>query len=378
MPTPPRSPRRARTKAAPDSFEVGAGGETHQAAGRGEKRLTTQQGIPVADNQNSLTVGERGPALLEDFIFREKMFHFDHERIPERIVHARGFGVHGYFEPYESLADLTSADLFQRPGEKTPVFVRFSTVAGNKGSFDLARDARGFAVKFYTQTGNWDLVSNNIPVFFIQDPMKFPDLVHSVKQEPDRGFPQATAAHDNFWDFVSLMPESTNMLLWAMSDRAIPRSFRFMEGFAVHTFRFIDAEGRSTFVKFHWKPLGGLQSVVWNEAVKTNGADPDRHRRDLWDAITGGDFPEWELGIQTFDDEFADASSSMSWTRPRSSPKSRCRSVGWGGWCSTAWSTTSSPRPNRWRSVPPTWCPASVSATTRCCRVVSSPISTPS
>ncbi|QGG94299.1 catalase [Actinomarinicola tropica] len=306
MATTPRSTRRARTTA-PEAFEVGPGGETHQAVGRGEARLTTQQGVPIADDQSSLTVGERGPTLLEDFIFREKMFHFDHERIPERIVHARGYGAHGHFETYESLTDITTADLFQRPGERTPVFVRFSTVAGNKGSFDLARDARGFAVKFYTQEGNWDLVSNNIPVFFIQDAMKFPDLVHSVKQEPDRGFPQATAAHDNFWDFVSLMPESTHMVLWAMSDRAIPRSLRFMEGFAVHTFRFIDADGRSTFVKFHWKPLGGMQSVVWNEAVKINGADPDHHRRDLWDAIGRGDLPEWELGIQAFDDEFADS-----------------------------------------------------------------------
>jgi catalase len=238
--------------------------------------------------------------------FREKIFHFDHERIPERVVHARGYAAHGYFENYESQADLTRADLFQRAGEQTPVFVRFSTVAGNKGSFDLARDVRGFAVKLYTQQGNWDLVGNNIPVFFIQDPIKFPDLIHAAKQEPDRGFPQAQTAHDNFWDFVSLMPESTHMLMWAMSDRAIPRSFRFMEGFGVHTFRFVNAQNESRFVKFHWKPVLGLQSVVWNEAVKINGADPDFHRRDLWDAITTGSFPEWELGIQVFDDEFAD------------------------------------------------------------------------
>ncbi len=254
-----------------------------------------------------MRAGERGPSLLEDFHFREKIFHFDHERIPERVVHARGFGAHGFFEPYESLAELTRADLFQRPGERTPVFVRFSTVAGNKGSFDLARDVRGFAVKFYTKEGNWDLVGNNIPVFFIQDAIKFPDLVHSVKQAPDRGFPQAQSAHDNFWDFISLMPEATHMVMWTMSDRAIPRSFRFMEGFGVHTFRLVDADGTSTFVKFHWKPKLGLQSVVWNEAVKINGADPDFHRRDLWDAINGGDFPEWELGLQVFDDEFADS-----------------------------------------------------------------------
>jgi catalase len=280
--------------------------ETHQLAGPGDPVLTTRQGLPVADDQNTLRQGERGPALLEDMHFREKIFHFDHERIPERVVHARGYGAHGYFENYESLSELTRADLFQRAGEQTPVFVRFSTVAGNKGSFDLARDVRGFATKFYTKRGNWDLVGNNIPVFFIQDPIKFPDLIHAAKQEPDRGFPQAQTAHDNFWDFVSLMPESTHMLMWAMSDRAIPRSFRFMEGFGVHSFRFVNDRGESRFVKFHWKPLLGMQSVVWNEAVKINGADPDFHRRDLWDSITSGAFPEWELGIQVFDDEFAD------------------------------------------------------------------------
>ena len=282
------------------------GGETHHLAGQGRPVLTTQQGVPVADDQNSLRAGPRGPGLLEDFHFREKLFHFDHERIPERVVHARGFGVHGYFENYESLSDVTRADLFQEPGRRTPTFVRFSTVAGNKGSTDLARDVRGFAVKFYTREGNWDLVGNNIPVFFIQDAIKFPDLIHAAKDEPDRGFPQAQTAHDNFWDFVSLMPESTHMLLWIMSDRAIPRSFRFMEGFGVHTFRLVDASGRSTFVKFHWKPKQGLQSVTWNEALKISGADPDFHRRDLWDAITKGDPPEWELGLQLFDDDFAD------------------------------------------------------------------------
>jgi catalase len=222
------------------------------------------------------------------------------------VVHARGFGAHGYFENYESLADVTSADLFQRPGEKTPAFTRFSTVAGNKGSADLARDVRGFAVKLYTQQGNWDIVGNNIPVFFIQDAIKFPDVVHAVKQEPDRDFPQAATAHDNFWDFISLMPESMHMIMWVMSDRAIPRSFRFMEGFGVHTYRLVNAEGMSTFVKFHWKPKLGLQSVIWNEAVKINGADPDFHRRDLWNAIQTGDYPEWELGLQLFDDKFAD------------------------------------------------------------------------
>src|SRR3954454_9995746 len=234
---------RERVEYGDQAVERGEGGETHQLADGGPS-LTTQQGVVVADDQNTLRLAERGPALLEDFHFREKLFHFDHERIPERVVHARGYGAHGYFETYESLADITRADLFQRAGERTEVFVRFSTVAGNKGSADLPRDVRGFATKFYTREGNWDLVGNNIPIFFIQDALKFPDLVHSVKQEPDRGFPQAATAHDNFWDFVSLSPESTHMLLWVMSDRAIPRSFRFMEGFGIHTFRFVNAAGR--------------------------------------------------------------------------------------------------------------------------------------
>ena len=283
------------------------GGETHQVAEGDVATLTTQHGAPIADDQNSLKQGARGPTLIEDFHFREKIFHFDHERIPERVVHARGYGAHGFFELTDSLSDVSRADVFQRVGERTPAFVRFSTVAGSKGSFDLARDVRGFAVKLYTQEGNWDLVGNNIPVFFIQDAIKFPDLVHSVKAEPDRAFPQAASAHDNFWDFISLMPESFHMIMWTMSDRAIPRSFRTMEGFGVHTFRLLDAKGKSTFVKFHWKPKQGLQSVVWNEAVKINGADPDFHRRDLWDAINSGDFPEWELGVQLFDDDFADS-----------------------------------------------------------------------
>ena len=291
---------------ADQTVAIGTGGEVHQTAGGDTPVLTTQQGIPVADDQNSLKIGERGPTGLEDFHFREKVFHFDHERIPERVVHARGFGAHGFFENYESLSTITKADLFQRAGDKTPAFVRFSTVAGNKGSPDLARDVRGFAVKLYTKEGNWDIVGNNIPVFFIQDAIKFPDLIHAAKQEPDRGFPQAQTAHDNFWDFISLTPESMHMVMWIMSDRAIPRSFRFMEGFGVHTFRFVNAEGKSTFVKFHWKPKLGLQSVVWNEAVKINGADPDFHRRDLWNAIQMGDYPEWELGLQLFDENFAE------------------------------------------------------------------------
>ena len=285
----------------------GRGGELHQIAAGGGEALTTAQGSPVADDQNTLRIGERGPSLIEDFHFREKIFHFDHERIPERVVHARGYGAHGFFETYESLAKYTRADIFQRAGEKTPAFVRFSTVAGSKGSFDLARDVRGFAVKLYTREGNWDIVGNNIPVFFIQDAIKFPDLIHSVKPEPDRAFPQAQSAHDNFWDFISLTPESMHMIMWVMSDRAIPRSFRFMQGFGVHTFRFVNAKDESTFVKFIWKPKLGMQSVVWNEAVKINGADPDFHRRDLWEAIQSGNFPEWELNVQLFDQEFADS-----------------------------------------------------------------------
>ena len=293
-------------KSSDQNIRRGEGGETHQVAGGEVPILTTQQGIPVSDDQNSLRIGARGPTLLEDFHFREKIFHFDHERIPERVVHARGYGAHGYFENYEPLADITRADLFQTAGQKTPAFVRFSTVAGNKGSADLARDVRGFAVKLYTNEGNWDIVGNNIPVFFIQDAIKFPDLIHAAKDEPDRGFPQAQTAHDNFWDFISLNPEAMNMALWIMSDRTIPRSFRFMEGFGVHTFRLVNAEGKSTFVKFHWKPKFGMQSVAWNEAVKINGADPDFHRRDLWDAIQSGAFPEWELNLQLFDESFTE------------------------------------------------------------------------
>lgn len=281
------------------------GGETHQDAKDSGEVLTTNQGIPISDNQNSLKAGLRGPTLLEDFILREKITHFDHERIPERIVHARGTGAHGTFESYGALKGVTKAAFIQ-PGKKTPVFVRFSTVAGGAGSVDLPRDVRGFAVKFYTEEGNFDLVGNNIPVFFIQDAMKFPDLVHSVKMEPDRGYPQAASAHDTFWDFVSLMPESMHMLVWAMSDRGIPRSYRMIEGFGVHTFRLVNDEGQSTFVKFHWRPLLGMQSVIWDEAVKICGADPDFHRRDLYESIANGDFPEWELGLQLFDQEMAD------------------------------------------------------------------------
>jgi len=271
------------------------GKNTEESAG---EYLTTNQGVRINDNQNSLKAGDRGPTLIEDFILREKITHFDHERIPERVVHARGSAAHGYFQVYESMAEYTRANFLQDPAVKTPVFVRFSTVAGSRGSTDLARDVRGFAVKFYTQEGNYDLVGNNIPVFFIQDAMKFPDLVHAVKPEPHNEIPQAASAHDTFWDFISLMPESMHMIMWVMSDRAIPRSFRMMEGFGVHTFRFINEKGKARFVKFHWKPLLGLHAVLWDEAQKISGKDPDFHRRDLWEAIENGDYPEWELGVQ--------------------------------------------------------------------------------
>ncbi|HEY1908957.1 MAG TPA: catalase [Myxococcaceae bacterium] len=272
----------------------------------GGRELTTNQGVAIADNQSSLKGGLRGPTLIEDFVLREKVTHFDHERIPERVVHARGSAAHGYFECYEPLTQLTRAAPFAEVGKRTPVFVRFSTVAGERGSTDLARDVRGFAVKFYTDEGIWDLVGNNIPVFFIQDAIKFPDLVHAVKPEPHHAMPQAASAHDTFWDFVSLMPESTHMLMWVMSDRAIPRSYRMMQGFGVHTFRLVNAKGDSVFVKFHWSPVLGTHSVVWDEAVKISGADPDFHRRDLWEAIEAGAYPEWELGLQIFTEQEAE------------------------------------------------------------------------
>jgi catalase len=270
-----------------------------------ENLLTTNQGVVIPDNHNSLKAGVRGPTLLEDFILREKITHFDHERIPERVVHARGAGAHGYFELARSLVEYTRADFLQEAGARTPVFVRFSTVAGSRGSADTVRDVRGFAVKFYTREGNYDLVGNNIPVFFIQDAMKFPDLVHALKPEPHHEMPQAASAHDTFWDFVSLMPESTHMLMWIMSDRTIPRSYRMMEGFGVHTFRFINAKGVSHFVKFHWKPKLGKHSLVWDEAQKLAGKDPDFHRRDLWESIAQGNFPEWELGVQLIEEDKA-------------------------------------------------------------------------
>jgi catalase len=272
-----------------------------------DQALTTNHGTRINDNQNSLKAGARGPSLLEDFILREKITHFDHERIPERVVHARGAAAHGTFRVYKSLARWTKAAFLQDPTRITPVFVRFSTVAGSRGSSDLARDVRGFAVKFYTEEGNFDLVGNNIPVFFIQDAVKFPDLVHAVKPEPHNEMPQAASAHDTFWDFISLMPESMHMIMWVMSDRAIPRSFRMMEGFGVHTFRLVNERGEARFVKFHWKPLLGVHSVLWDEALKISGKDPDFHRRDLWEAIEGGAYPEWELGLQIIEEKDEDS-----------------------------------------------------------------------
>jgi catalase len=289
-----------------DKATTASGGETHQRAEDGGAVLTTNHGVPISDNQNSLKSGARGPTLLEDFVLREKIFHFDHERIPERIVHARGSGAHGVFEATDDISDLSRAAVFTK-GEKTEVFVRFSTVAGGAGSVDTPRDVRGFAVKFYTREGNWDLVGNNIPVFFIQDAIKFPDLVHAVKMEADRAYPQAGSAHDTFWDWASLMPETTHMLMWAMSDRTLPRSFRMMEGFGVHTFKLVNDAGKVSFVKFHWKPRLGLQSTIWDEALKLQAADNDYQRRDLFEAIDGGDFPQWDLGIQVFDEDFANA-----------------------------------------------------------------------
>ena len=299
-------PKEKRAPGAPSTND-----KRQQLAANTEKSadatLTTNQGVPINDDQNTLTIGDRGPSLLEDFHFREKITHFDHERIPERVVHARGSAAHGVFQVYKSLERYTRAAFLTDPTRETPVFVRFSTVAGSRGSSDLARDVRGFAVKFYTDEGNFDLVGNNMPVFFIQDAIKFPDLIHAVKPEPHHEIPQAASAHDTFWDFISLMPESMHMIMWVMSDRALPRSFRMMEGFGVHTFRLVDANGKSRFVKFHWKPVLGVHSVAWDEAQKISGKDPDFHRRDLWEAIENGDFPEYELGLQIVEeaDEFA-------------------------------------------------------------------------
>ena len=285
---------------------TGTGGELHQLATGDRAVLTTNQGLPISDNQNSLRANARGPTLLEDFVLREKITHFDHERIPERVVHARGTGVHGYFELTASLGRYTTATILTEVGERTPVFTRFSTVAGGAGSVDTPRDVRGFAVKFYTKDGNWDLVGNNIPVFFIQDAIKFPDLVHAVKMEPDRGFPQSATAHDTFWDYISLTPEAMHMVMWIMSDRTLPRSLRMIEGFGIHSFRLVNARGETTFVKFHWRPKLGIQSTIWDETVKIAGADPDFHRRDMFEAIQSGGFPEWEFAVQLFTQEQAD------------------------------------------------------------------------
>jgi catalase len=286
--------------------QVPEGGELHQIAGGEHPGLTTNQGVALSDNQNSLRANPHGPTLAEDFILREKITHFDHERIPERIVHARATGAHGFFELTTSLKQYTTARILTEVGEKTPVFTRISTVAGGAGSADTPRDVRGFAVKFYTKEGNWDLVGNNIPVFFIQDAIKFPDLIHAVKMEPDRGFPQSATAHDTFWDFISLTPESMHMVMWIMSDRTLPRSLRMIEGFGVHSFRLINDAGKSTFVKFHWRPKIGLQSTIWDETVKISGADPDFHRRDMFEAIAAGNFPEWEFAVQLFTQQQAD------------------------------------------------------------------------
>lgn len=294
--------------------------EVHQQAASENEAMTSNFGCPISDDQNSLRAGAHGPGLLEDFLLREKIHHFDHERIPERIVHARGSGAHGHFELTKSLAKYTRAKVLTEVGQKTEVFVRFSTVAGGAGSVDTPRDVRGFAVKFYTKEGNWDLVGNNIPVFFIQDAIKFPDLIHSVKMEANSGYPQSATAHDTFWDFMSLMPEAMHMVMWIMSDRTIPRSLRMMEGFGVNTFRLLDANDKPTFVKFHWRPKLGLQSTAWDEAVKIAGADPDYHRRDLYAAIEAGDFPEWEFGVQLLTQEQADALPSGSTRRDEADP----------------------------------------------------------
>jgi len=306
MSTNSRNQNQEKGLAPTEDSQVAATGELHQIAGGEHPALTTNQGVPLSDNQNSLRANPHGPTLLEDFILREKITHFDHERIPERIVHARATGAHGFFELTESLKSYTTAKILTEVGERTPVFTRISTVAGGAGSVDTPRDVRGFAVKFYTKEGNWDLVGNNIPVFFIQDAIKFPDLIHAVKMEPDRGFPQSATGHDTFWDFISLTPESMHMVMWIMSDRTLPRSLRMIEGFGIHSFRLINEAGQSTFVKFHWRPKLGLQSTIWDETVKICGADQDYHRRDMFEAIAVGNFPEWEFAVQLFTQAEAD------------------------------------------------------------------------
>lgn len=267
-----------------------------------DKIMTTDEGVKISNDENTLSAGDRGPQLLEDFMYREKLAHFDRERIPERNVHARGYGAHGVFECYESQSDLTKAHFLQKAGQQTPVFVRFSQVAGSKGANETLRDVRGFATKFYTDEGNFDLVGNNIPIFFIQDGIKFPDLIHALKPEPNNEIPQGQTAHDTFWDFIGSNEESAAMMMWIMSDRTIPRSFRTIQGFGVHTFRLVNAEGKSVFCKFHWRPVLGIHSLIWNEAQKIGGADPDFHRRDLWENIEQGFYPEYELGVQVIEE----------------------------------------------------------------------------
>ncbi|MCX8956161.1 catalase HPII [Erwinia psidii] len=306
-PTPPgKQPTAPGSLKSPDTHNAKIDALEPFRKGSENYPLTTNQGTRIANDQNSLRAGNRGPTLLEDFILREKITHFDHERIPERIVHARGSAAHGYFQPYRDMSDVTKADFLRSAEQLTPVFVRFSTVQGGAGSADTVRDIRGWATKFYTEEGVFDLVGNNTPVFFIQDAHKFPDFVHAVKPEPHNEIPQGQSAHDTFWDYVSLQPETLHNVIWAMSDRGIPRSYRTMEGFGIHTFRFINAAGKATFVRFHWKPVAGKASLLWDESQKLTGRDPDFHRRDLWEAIEAGDYPEYELGVQLIaeEDEF--------------------------------------------------------------------------
>jgi catalase len=286
----------------PESYDKQSELERDRVA-HDDSRLTTDQGVRVEHTDDSLTAGDRGPTLIEDFHFREKLTRFDHERIPERVVHARGAGAYGFFECYEPLSEFTCADFLSEAGRRTPVFVRFSTVAGSRGSADTVRDVRGFATKFYTREGNFDIVGNNMPVFFIQDGIKFPDFVHAVKPEPHNEIPQASSAHNTLWDFVALQPETMHMMMWLMSDRALPRSYRMMQGFGVHTFRLVDADGNGTFVKWHWRPKLGTHSLVWDETQKIAGKDPDFNRRDLWEAIEDGNFPEYELCVQLVEEE---------------------------------------------------------------------------
>lgn len=372
-PTPPGAqPTAPGSLKAPDTRNEKLNSLEDVRKGSENYALTTNQGVRIADDQNSLRAGSRGPTLLEDFILREKITHFDHERIPERIVHARGSAAHGYFQPYKSLSDITKADFLSDTNKITPVFVRFSTVQGGAGSADTVRDIRGFATKFYTEEGIFDLVGNNTPIFFIQDAHKFPDFVHAVKPEPHWAIPQGQSAHDTFWDYVSLQPETLHNVMWAMSDRGIPRSYRTMEGFGIHTFRLINAEGKATFVRFHWKPLAGKASLVWDEAQKLTGRDPDFHRRELWEAIEAGDFPEYELGFQLIpeEDEFKFDFDLLD--QPNLSRKNWCLFSVSAKWCSIVIRITSLLKTNRWLSIQGILSPVWISPTTRYCRGVCS------